>query len=119
MPDPDAPQQPQPEAPDSPEKRIDFEIHPSEVDGWDLIREGADLPLSNHATKESAAEAAHVIAGEEGGEAHVEVRESEVETLEEGMGVKTFLFALGGLLLLATLILVVVSLIGALTGFGA
>jgi hypothetical protein len=98
---------------------VEFEVLPDEIDGWDLRRKGDDLPLSNHATRQSAEEAARVIAEEEGGEASVEVREQAVEHLEEGAGVKVFLLALGGLLLLALLILVVVSIVGATTEFGA
>jgi Uncharacterized protein conserved in bacteria (DUF2188) len=100
-------------------KTVEFEVVPDEIDGWDLKRRGADLPISNHATRQSAEEAARVIAAEEGGEASVEVREHAVEHLDEGSGVRVFLLALGGLLLLALLVLVVVSIIGATTDFGA
>lgn len=108
-----------PEAPYTERKLIEFEVVPDEISGWDLKRKGGDLPLSNHATRDSAEEAARVIAHEEGGEASIEVKEHAVEHLQEGMGVKIFLLALGGLLLLAVLILVVVSIIGATTDFGA
>lgn len=105
----------------APEKRIvEFEIVPDEVDGWDVRKADEEQALSNHATRELAEAAARQRGEEEAAEIRVIVNENVVHRMDpEERGVKTAFLALAGLLLAVTVLLVVVSLVGALTGFGA
>lgn len=97
----------------------DFKVVRNEFGGWDVIREGENSSLSNHATREGAVAAARLWAAEEGG-GEVRIDESGVHSVEdESGGTKTVFLILIGLLLLAVTVLIVISLIGALTGFGA
>lgn len=97
----------------------DFKVVPDEFGGWDVIREGENVALTNHVTRASALEAAHLRAKEEGG-GWVRLDENSVHRVEdEGSGTKRVFLILIGLLVLAMLVLIVVSLIGALTGFGS
>jgi cell division protein FtsX len=87
-----------------------------EVDGWDVIREGDPQSLTNTATKESAIEAARKFLEDEGGEGEVIVHEDEVHGIDDtGRGVKAYVIALLGLLLVVTVIIVITSLLASWT----
>jgi hypothetical protein len=100
---------------------VEFEIVPDEVDGWDVKKPDEEQALSNHATRESAEQAARLRGEEEqADDVQVTVKEHEVHHVDdETRGVRTAFLALGGLLLLITLLIVVISLVGSLTEFGA
>jgi hypothetical protein len=94
----------------------DVEVVKSDVDGWDVRREGESQALSNHPTKEQAEEAARLHGGE--GDA-VDAREdisseTPADDLNKGMAINVTAVILG-----VTLLMVVVALIAALTDFGA
>jgi hypothetical protein len=87
-----------------------------EVDGWDVIREGDPQSLTNTATKENAIEAARKFLADEGGEGEVVVHEDEVHGIDDtGRGVKAYVIALLGLLLVVTVIIVITSLLASWT----
>jgi cell division protein FtsX len=91
-------------------------VEPSEVDGWDVLREEDPQALTNTPTKESAVAAAQTILADEGGEGEVIVREHEVHGLDEtSRGVKTYVIALLGLLAAVTIIIVITSLLASWT----
>jgi len=97
-----------------------LEVRPNEFDGWDVKHQGTADAISNHADKASAVEAANKIAEHEDGEVAVEVHEEKDETVsDEARGVKFYFVVLLGLLVAITLIIVIVSLVGGLTEFGA
>jgi hypothetical protein len=87
-----------------------------EVDGWDVLREEDPQSLTNTHTKEDAIAAAEAILADEGGEGEVIVHEDEVHHIDDtDRGVKTYVFALVGLLLAITVIIVVTSLLASWT----
>jgi hypothetical protein len=96
----------------------------NEVDGWDVVREDDGIALSNHPTRETAERAARMRAAEEhldedGGDA-VAVAERGVHPIDDArQGVKPAFLALAAILLFVTLLVAVLSLTGALTGFGS
>jgi hypothetical protein len=100
---------------------VEFEVVPDEVGGWDVKKADEEQALSNHPTRESAESAARLRGNEEqADEVEVTVRDDVVHHVEdETRGVRTAFLALGGLLLFITLLIVVISLIGSLTEFGA
>ena len=62
-------------------------VMPSEVDGWDVIREEDPQALTNTATKETAVEAAETFLADEGGEGEVVVREESAHGVDDtGVG---------------------------------
>lgn len=94
----------------------DVEVVKSDIDGWDVRREGESQALSNHPTKEQAEEAARLHGGE--GDA-VDAREdvsseTPADDLNMGMAINVAAVTIGVIGLI-----VVVSLIVALTDFGA
>ena len=97
----------------------------NEVDGWDVVREDEDVALSNHADKASAEAAAERRADEEhiaesGGEPVVVAPDDEVHAIDDTReGVRPAFLYLGGLLALITILVIVLSLTGSLTGFGS
>jgi hypothetical protein len=101
-----------------------LKVMPSEVDGWDVVREDEGVALSNHPTLETAEAAARMRAdeerrGDEGGEPVV-VDERHTHPIDDArQGVKPAFLSLGGLLIAVTLLATVIALIGALTGFGS
>jgi Uncharacterized protein conserved in bacteria (DUF2188) len=101
-----------------------LKVMPNEVDGWDVVREDEEVALSNHATRESAERAARIRAeedrvSEEGGEPVV-VDTEHVHAIDDArQGVRPAFLALGGLLVGITLLVVILALAGALTGFGS
>jgi hypothetical protein len=87
-----------------------------EVDGWDVIREDDPQSLTNTATKESAIEAANLFLVDEGGDGEVIVREEEVHGIDDtGRGVKVYVVALLGLLVVIVAIIVITSLLASWT----
>jgi Uncharacterized protein conserved in bacteria (DUF2188) len=100
---------------------VEFEIVPDEVDGWDVKKRGEVQALSNHPTRELAEEAAWLRGEEEeADDVRITVDEKAVHHVDdESRGVRTTIVALVGLLALITLLIVVVSLVGSLTEFGA
>jgi hypothetical protein len=94
----------------------DLIVVPSEVDGWDVVRSDDPQALTNTPTKESAVEAAERILADEGGEGEVLVNERAVLPLDDtSRGVKTYVVALLGLLLVVTVIIVITSLLASAT----
>lgn len=90
-------------------------VVPNELTGWDVIRDDDSQALTNHPDKRTALEAARLRAEEEGVE--FEVHENEVHGLDDTRrGVKTYVFALLGLLLAVTIIIVITSLLASWTG---
>jgi hypothetical protein len=101
-----------------------LKVMPSEVDGWDVVREDEGVALSNHPDRASAEQAARIRADEErlsedGGEPVVVDTEHVHAVDDTRQGMKPAFLALGGLLLGVTLLVVILSLTGALTGFGS
>jgi hypothetical protein len=93
----------------------DLIVMPSEVDGWDVVREDDPQALTNTATREAAVRAAEVILADEGG-GEVVVHEREVHHLDDtSRGVKTYVFALLGLLAVVIVIIVITSLLASWT----
>jgi hypothetical protein len=87
-----------------------------EVDGWDVIREDDPQSLTNTATKESAIEAAKLFLADEGGDGEVIVHEEEVHGIDDtGRGVKVYVVALLGLLVVIVAIIVITSLLASWT----
>jgi hypothetical protein len=83
-----------------------------EVDGWDVIREGDPQSLTNTPSKELAIEAARKFLADEGGEGEVVVHDEEVHGIDDtGRGVKAYVIALLGLLVVIVLIIVITSLL--------
>ncbi len=89
----------------------DLIVAPSDVDGWDVVREGEEAALTNHRTRDEAEAAARLRADEE--HSHVEHESSPVQEGGGGedRGVKTYFFGLVGLLLAVTALIVVISLV--------
>ena len=100
---------------------VELEVVPDEIDGWDVKKRDEEQALSNHATRESAEQAARLRGDrEEADEVRVSVREDAVHHVDdEERGVRPAFAYLLGLLVLVTILIVVVSLIGSLTDFGA
>ena len=96
----------------------------NEVDGWDVVRDDDGMALSNHATRESAEHAARMRAaeehlGENGGDPVI-VAERGVHRIDDArQGVRPAFLALAAILLFVTVLVAVLSLTGALTGFGS
>ena len=90
-------------------------VMPSEVDGWDVVREDDPQALTNAATREAAVRAAKAILADEGG-GEVVVDERDTHHLDDtSRGVKTYVFALLGLLALVIVIIVITSLLASWT----
>jgi hypothetical protein len=87
-----------------------------EVDGWDVIREDDPQSLTNTASKEDAIAAAEKFLADEGGDGEVVVHEDEVHGIDDtGRGVKAYVIALLGLLVVITIIIVITSLLASWT----
>jgi hypothetical protein len=96
----------------------------NEVDGWDVIREDESVALSNHPDLESAEAAAELRAEEDRvsqeGDEPVVVEPDEVHGIDDArQGMRPALLALIGLLAAVTILVIVLSLTGSLTGFGS
>jgi hypothetical protein len=102
-------------------RKVEFEVVPDSIDGWDVTKKGGGQALSNHPSRETA-EAAAELRGreEEADEVEVSVREDAVHELDDArQGMRTAFLALGGLLLAIIVLIAVISLIGSTTGFGS
>jgi hypothetical protein len=94
-----------------PDHDTDLIVAPSEIDGWDVVREGDDVALTNHPTREEAEAAAKLRADEE----HRQVTH-ESEPVQEGAGdqtrgVKLTFATLVGLLAAIVVLIVVIALV--------
>ena len=81
-------------------------VAPSDIDGWDVVREGDDVALTNHPTREEAEAAARLRADEE----HRQVTH-ESEPVQEGAGdagSKLTFATLVGLFFVAVVVLIAV-----------
>ena len=101
-----------------------LKVMPNEVDGWDVVREDEEVALSNHPTRESAEHAARMRADEERvsqeGDEPVVVDPRHVHAIDDArQGMKPAFLALGGILLAVTVLIAILALAGALTGFGS
>ena len=101
-----------------------LKVMPNEVSGWDVVREDEGTALSNHPTREEAEAAANIRADEERlgdvGDAPVIVDPEHVHPIDDARtGMLPAFLSLTGLLIAVTVLVVVVALIGALTGFGS
>jgi Uncharacterized protein conserved in bacteria (DUF2188) len=97
---------------------------PNEVDGWDVVREDEGVAVSNHPTREQAEEAASIRAAEERladeGDTPVVVDTQHIHPIDDTrQGMLPAFLSLSGLLIAITVLVVVIALIGALTGFGS
>jgi hypothetical protein len=91
-------------------------VMPSEIDGWDILREEDPQALTNTSTKAMAVEAAETILADEGGEGEVIVREQAVHWVDDtSRGVKTYVVALLGLLATVIVIIVITALLASWT----
>lgn len=100
-----------------------FEVVRSDVEGWDVRRVGEAQALSNYATKEQAEEAARLQGEAEaasGDDADaVDIRQDVFsEGPEEDLNPKRTIIGAGAVAIGVILLIVVVSLIVALTDFG-
>jgi hypothetical protein len=92
-------------------------VMPSEVDGWDVLREHDPQALTNTATRETAVKAAEAILAGEDHDGEVIVREDEVHGLDDtGRGVRIYVLALLGLLAAVIVVIVITSLLASWTG---
>ena len=96
----------------------------NEIDGWDVIREDEGVALSNHPDRESAKAAARLRAHEERasheGDESVEVHPEEVHSIDDArQGMRPAFLALAAIAIAITLLIVILSLTGSLTGFGS
>jgi Uncharacterized protein conserved in bacteria (DUF2188) len=103
----------------------ELKVMPNEVAGWDVVREGEGVALSNHPTRESAEEAARLRAAEEhlsdnGGAPAVVVDAEHVHPIDDTRsGMRTYFIVLGAILVAVTILVAILSLTGSLTGFGS
>jgi hypothetical protein len=91
-----------------------IKVAPNELDGWDVVREGEDVALTNVATREQAEKAAHVFA-EDDGHGQIEIEQQPIQRGlgGEDRGVRTFFVGLVGLLVAAVVLIVIAALISA------
>jgi hypothetical protein len=91
-----------------------IKVAPNELDGWDIVREGEDVALTNVATKEQAEKAAQVFAEDDGhGQIEIERKPIQPGVGGEDRGVRTFFVGLVGLLVAAVVLIVIAALISA------
>jgi|SRR5690242_4109873 len=90
-------------------------VAPNEVDGWDVVREGEDVALTNVATKEEAERAAHLFAEHDEGAREVEVERKPIQpgVGGEDRGVKTYFVGLIALLIAALIVIVIAAVVSA------
>jgi Uncharacterized protein conserved in bacteria (DUF2188) len=101
-----------------------LKVMPNEVSGWDVVREDEGVALSNHPDRASAEEAARIRAEEdrvsEEGDEPVVVDAEHVHPIDDTrQGMLPAFLSLGGLLIGVTVLVAIIALIGALTGFGS
>jgi hypothetical protein len=99
-------------------------VMPNEVSGWDVVREDEGVALSNHPDRASAEQAARIRADEERlgdlGDTPVVVDTEHVHKIDDArQGMLPAFLSLTGLLIAVAVLVVVIALVGALTGFGS
>jgi hypothetical protein len=95
-----------------------LEVRPSEAGGWDVVRQGDGMALSNHANRENAERAAKIRAEEE--DTSMSVNPDSVHGIDdEAQGMRPAFVALGLLSAAVVLLIVILALTGSLTGFGS
>jgi cell division protein FtsX len=95
-----------------------LEVVPSEAGGWDVVRTGDGMALSNHANRESAELAAKMRAEEE--HTSASVNPDAVHGIDDdARGMRTAIIALAVLSAAVVILLIVLALTGSLTGFGS
>jgi hypothetical protein len=103
-----------------------FEVVKSNVDGWDVRRVGEAQPLTNHATKEEAEEAAriqaeqvHKVPGDDLGQA-VDIRQDvfSEDPDDEDLDVKRTGMVFTAMTVAVIVLVVALAVAAALTGFG-
>jgi len=92
-----------------------IKVAPNEVDGWDVVREGEDVALTNVATKAEAERAAHLFAEHEDGGGDIEVERKPIQpgVGGEDRGVRTYFVGLFGLLIAALILIVIAAVVSA------
>jgi hypothetical protein len=92
-----------------------IKVAPNEVDGWDVIREGEDVALTNVATRDEAERAAQLFAEheEDAGEIEVERKPIQPGLGGEDRGVRTYFVGLVALLVAALILIVIAALVSA------
>jgi hypothetical protein len=101
-----------------------LKVMKNEVDGWDVVREDEDRALSNHPTQEEALAAAEIRSDEErvgdAGDTPVEIDTSHEHEIEDARtGMKPAFLGGGALLIGIAVLIIVIALIAAITGFGS
>ncbi len=96
----------------------------NEIDGWDVVREDEGVAVSNHHTREDAVAAAEIRSEEERvgdiGDTPVEVDTDHVHEIDDTrQGMKPAFLGGGTLLIAIALLIAVVGIIAAVTGFGS
>jgi hypothetical protein len=90
-------------------------VIPSEVAGWDVVREDDPQALTNHASKDAAVAAAELRVAEEG-DGNVLVDEAHTHPLDDtSRGMRTYFLALLGLFVAAVIIIAVTGLLASWT----
>ena len=103
----------------------DFKVVKSDVDGWDVRREGEEQALTNHATREEAEAAVKVQQDVEddmgSGSGSVDVRQGPFSSGEDGddLDQKRVAITFGTMMTAVIVLLVVIALIVALTRIGS
>lgn len=104
------------------ESESQFEVVKSNVDGWDVCRVGEEQPLTNHATREEAEEAARIQGGlgqDDDKGAAVDVRQDVFSDPEsDDVSAKKTALAFTAMVIAVIALLVIVSLIVVITEFG-
>jgi hypothetical protein len=103
----------------------EFEVVKSDVDGWDVRRQGESQALTNHATREEAEEAAKVQQDVEdrsgAGATSVDVRQGPLSGGDDGddLDHKRVALTFGTMMTAVIVLLIVIALIVALTRVGS
>jgi Uncharacterized protein conserved in bacteria (DUF2188) len=92
-----------------------IKVAPNEVDGWDVVREGEDVALTNVATKQEAEQAAHLFAEHEDDAGEIEVERKPIQpgVGGEDQGVRTYFVGLVALLIAALILIVIAAVVSA------
>lgn len=103
----------------------EFEVVKSDVDGWEVRRQGEEQALTNHATREEAEEAVKIQQGLEddmgSGSGPVDVRQGPLSSGKDGddLDQKRVALTFGAMMTAAIMLIIVVALIVALTRIGS
>lgn len=102
----------------------EFEVVKSDVDGWEVRRQGEEQALTNHATREEAEEAAKVQQGLEddmgSGSASVDVRQGPLSSGKDGddLDQKRVALTFGAMMTAVIVLVIVIAVIVAITRVG-